>query len=274
MMSPDAKRDLQAWNIATLSCHQQHPGETHIRQPNQLLRLGRPAFLGGMARLFTCLRANVGAVKFATEGAAVQDPLSEWILGTIYHDGLPGAGIAANPTKGFAYFMQSARQGFPLGLLYAGGALIQGSGTAPNPKMGAALILRLAMHGVPLAMRIMGGLYLHGTGVPPDPQRALYWLKRAAAAGDPVSRQWLAAHQHAPVETGARSTPTSPEPHPGTQAQSAAASAPAVHAPVDHQQELEQLQRFWTLYFNASHAQVVDFGTPALVRPVGFGGAP
>ena len=276
-ITPDARQDVMALRVVDIACRQLQPGKPITLRPAtaaQSQALHGPSGVGATAAAFNCTRNYIGELNSARRGASLHDALSEWLLGGLYNTGVPGSGIAADPAKSFAYFMQSARQGFPQGLIAAGVALIEGHGTAPNAKMGAALVLRAAMQGVPLALRIMGELYLHGTGVPLDPQRAEVWLKDAAAEGDPQARQWLAAHQHAPVETGASSSLASPAAQPSTQAEPAAASAPAVHAPVDHQQELEQLQRFWTLYFNASHAQVVDFGTPALVQPVGFGGAP
>lgn len=270
MMSPAVQQDILAWRIAVVSCHQQHPGEASIAEPAQLRTLRKPAFLGGMAMLFYCLRVHgIGALKFARAGAAIHDPLSQFVLGELYSNGRPGTGVATDPAKSFAHFMLSARQGLPFGSFAAGLDLVQGSGAPRNPPAGAAWIRRAAVQGLPAAMRVMGVLYLHGVGVPPNHKVAVSWIKRAAAAGDQPSRQWLAA-QHAPAAASVSpSTPTSPAGRPSAPSESIAASTPA-----DHQQALQQLQQFWTLYFNASHARIMDFGAPALVEPVGFGGRP
>ena len=269
-MTPDVQQDLLAWQIAMVSCHQQHPGEASITQPAQLHTLRKPALLGGMAVFFYCLRVHgISTLRFARMGAAIHDPLSEFVLGELYRKARPGTGVAADPAKSYAYYLESARQGFPAGSLAVGIDLLHGRGTPPDPQAGATWIRRAAVEGLPVAMRAMGALYLHGVGVPPNHRLAVFWLRRAAAAGDQPSRQWLAA-QHAPAAaSGAPSTPPSAAGQPSAPSESTAASTP-----VDHQQELQQLQQFWTLYFNASHARIVDFGAPALVEPVGFGGRP
>ena len=277
-MSADAKQDLLAYRIAVTACRRIKPGIPELFVSSavhaQLQVLRRPSYLGAIAMMYYCAHDFSMVRKFADLGTSHHDPLSEWILGGMYYHGVPGAGVAADPTKAFAYFMQSARQGFPLGLVSAGMDLVHGEGTAPNPKKGAALVRLAAMQGNTIAMRDMGEFYLHGIGGPPNSQRAISWLSRAAAAGDSWSRRWLAAHHRPPVEAGAPSSAASVAPQPRAQPESITAAAPAAHAPVDHQQQLRELQQFWTLYFHASHARVVDFGAPALVQPVGFGGAP
>ncbi len=276
-MTPDARQDVTALGVVEIACRGLQPGKPITLRPAtaaQSQALHGPSGMGATAAAFNCTHNYIGELNSARRGAALHDALSQWILGELYSTGLPAAGIGADPAESFAYLMQSARQGFPQGLLAAGVALIEGQGTAANPKLGAALVLRAAMQGVPAALRVMGELYLHGIGVPFDPRRAEVWLKDAAAEGDPQARRWIAEHQHSSAAAGARSSAASAAPQPRAQADSTSASAPAGRAPVDHQQELEELQRFWTLYFKASHARVVDFGAPALVQPVGFAGPP
>jgi hypothetical protein len=100
--------------------------------------------------------------------------------------------------------------------------------------------------------------------VPPNDVKARKWITLAAAHGDIQARQWIASH---PANTVPPQTVASTPPQP------AAPRAPAAVTPsvADNQQTLQNLQRFWTLYFQASNAQVVDFGEPALVRPVEYG---
>lgn len=273
-MTPLAKRDVMALRLVQIACRNWKPGQPFTTRAATAAQSQALSGAGAAAASFNCMHNYIGELNWATRGASLHDPLSEWLLGGMYNSGVPGASVAADPAKAFAYFMRSARQGFPEGLMAAGIALLRGQGAAPNPKRGAALVLRAAQEGLPLAMRITGVLYMHGVGVPPDRQRAIFWIERAAAAGDPQARQWLATQHVSPTAAGSPSGSAVSPPQPSAQTQAAVASAPVVQTPVDHQQELRELQQFWTLYFQASHARVVDFGAPALVQPVGFGGAP
>ena len=99
-------------------------------------------------------------------------------------------------------------------------------------------------------------------GLPQNPDKAGYWFRKAAAQGLKPAIAALQRLQHPPPQVATVTTPP-PAPPPAP----AAVSTPIA----DNQQALQNLQRFWTLYFQASNAQVVDFGEPALVQPVSFG---
>ena len=274
-VTPLAREDIQAWQIALASCKQQQPGALRITEPPELRALRRPAFLGGMARLYACLhKSKVTVFRFARQGAQLGDPLSEFELGSLYMTGIPG--VPANPVSALHWHLQSAQQGFPLGEYMAGIDYLHGTGTAPNPQIAAFWIRRAADQGFVLAMAAMGELYVKGIGVPPSEAHARHWAKRAAAGGDMQARQWLASHP-APAQVAAAASPSNPSPNPSAQPASPpvpAARPAAVTTVADNQQTLQNLQRFWTLYFRASNARVVDFGEPALVRPVGYGTPP
>ena len=269
-MTPLVREDIRAWRIALASCKQQQPGA--LRIPPELHALRHPAFLGGMAVLYFCLReSKVAVFRFASQGARLRDPLSEYLLGSLYMTGIPG--VPANPVSALHWHLQSARQGFPFGEYMAGMDYLHGTGTAPNPQIAAFWIRAAADQGLVEAMRIMGALYLGGQGVPPSEAHARHWLKLAAARGDIPARQWLARHP-ALAQVAAAASPSNPSPNPAAQPASPsvpAARPAAVTGVADNQQTLQNLQRFWTLYFQASNAQVVDFGEPALVRPVEYG---
>ena len=274
-VTPLAREDIQAWQIATASCQQQQPSALRITEPPELRALQRPAYFGGMAVLYLCLhKSKVTAFGFARQGAQLRDPLSEYLLGSLYLSGIPG--VPANPVSALHWHLQSARQGFPFGEFMAGIDYLHGTGTAPNPQMAAFWIRCAADQGFVLAMAAMGELYVKGIGVPPSEAHARHWMKLAAARGNVPARQWLARHP-APAQVAAAASPSNPSPNPSAQPASPpvpAARPAAVTTVADNQQTLQNLQRFWTLYFQASNAQVVDFGEPALVRPVGYGTPP
>ena len=63
----------------------------------------------------------------------------------------------------------------------------------------------------------------------------------------------------------------SPAPSPASHV----APTPAAPAGATDNQQLDRsLQSFWQAYFQQSNAKLVEFGTPALVRPVSFAGPP
>ena len=271
-MTPLAKEDVQAVQIAQASCQQQQPGALSITGPPALRALSHPAFFGGMAWLYQCLhKPKVTVFRFARQGAQLGDPLSEYLLGSLYMTGIPG--VPANPVSALHWHLLSARQGFIFGEFQAGIDYLHGTGTVRNPQIAAFWIRRAAVHGFVLAMTTMGALYLNGVGVPPSEAHARHWLELAAARGSVAAQQWLARHP-APAQVAAMASPSNPSPNPAAQPASPpvpAARSAAVTRVADNQQVLQNLQRFWTLYFQASNAQVVDFGEPALVRPVGYG---
>ena len=198
--------------------------------------LPESAQLGGWALVLFCHRQLPRALRSANRGAKLNDPLSEAILGNIEGAGIPGM-LPANAVASFRWNLASARQGFPMG----------------EYQLGLDL--------------------WHGTGGPPDAPRAMRWMKRAAASGWQEAQRWLARHEtNSPLPRVAASTPAPP---PAVQPAVPEAGSPATAPPAtDGEQRLRSLERFWRLYFRASDAKVVDFGAPALVRPVQFGGPP
>ncbi len=120
-----------------------------------------------------------------------------------------------------------------------------------------ATIVQQAKQGDRRAEYNLGVLYEFGEdGLPKDPAKATYWYERAAAQKLKPAIAALQAMRHPQQAVIARPAP---------QAADATAAPPA-----DKERVAQSLQSFWDLYFRASIAQVVDFGAPALVRPVGF----
>ncbi|MHB1950720.1 MAG: tetratricopeptide repeat protein [Acidiferrobacteraceae bacterium] len=161
--------------------------------------------------------------------------------------------------------MQQANAGNPQAENILGADYDNGEGGLPlDPAKAAYWIKRSAKQGYAAAEYNMGWYYENGMdGLPKDLAKAAYWYRQCAAQNFLFCLARLRhVQQMAQQVTAATPPPVQPTAH-------------AVATPVaDHQQALQNLQRFWTLYFQASNAQVVDFGEPALVRPVGFGDTP
>ena len=182
--------------------------------------------------------------------------LAAWALGLT-------AQAHAQTTPNTAALMQQANAGnapaeYDLGVDYHRGE----DGLPQDPAKAAYWYEKSAEQGYARAEFNLGVYYYKGKGgLPQDPAKAVSWFRKAAAQGLKPAIAALQRLQHPPPQVA---TVTTPPPAP------AAVSTPVA----DNQQALQNLQRFWTLYFQASNAQVVDFGEPALVRPVSFGDAP
>ena len=182
--------------------------------------------------------------------------LAAWALGLT-------AQAHAQTTPNTAALMQQANAGnapaeYDLGVDYHRGE----DGLPQDPAKAAYWYEKSAKQGYARAEFNLGVYYYKGKGgLPQDPAKAVSWFRKAAAQGLKPAIAALQRLQHPPPQVA---TVTTPPPAP------AAVSTPVA----DNQQALQNLQRFWTLYFQASNAQVVDFGEPALVRPVSFGDAP
>ena len=185
--------------------------------------------------------------------------LAAWALGLT-------AQAHAQTTPNTATLMQQANAGNAQAECDLGIDYDYGKGGLPqDPAKATYWYEKSAKQGYAFAENNLGGDYNQGKdGLPQDPAKAIYWYREAAAHGFKPAIAALQRLQHPPQQAVATPPPAAAPP-----------PAPAARAPVaDNQQTLQALQRFWTLYFQASNAHVVDFGEPALVRPVGFGGAP
>ena len=186
---------------------------------------------------------------------------AETKLGYAYTEGL--GGLPKNPVEAVNWFRKAAAQGDPqaetiLGVDYANGE----GGLPKNPVEALKWFRKAVEQGYAPAEYNLGVCYDNGEGgLPKNPIEAVQWYRKAAAQGDQPAIAVLQRLQHTPQQAVAT-----------TSAVAAAPPAPVVRVPTsDNQQTLQNLQRFWTLYFQASNAQVVDFGEPALVQPVSYG---
>ncbi len=279
-MTVGIQADQQAMQSAAVACHHQQQREQSITTPPLLEQDAinhQPAFYGGMALLYACLHEPVRSVlRWATHGTLQGDALSEAILGSLYQSGIPGV-LAANPSKGVQLYLRSANQGLPLGERLLGNDYFHGAGVARSPENALFWWRKAAMQGDPAAEATVGLAYLHGIGVTSDAGMARKWIQQAADHGDQPAVAWLKQHPQTQALAAASAPPAQLPPRPVQPAAEVAttpqqAATAGVTAPIaDNQQTLRNLQHFWTQYFQASNAQLVDFGEPALVRPVGYG---
>ena len=170
----------------------------------------------------------------------------------------------AQTTPNTATLMQQANAGNAQAECDLGIDYDYGKGGLPqDPAKAAYWYEKSAKQGYARAEFNLGIDYYKGEdGLPQNPDKAGYWFRKAAAQGLKPAIAALQRLQHPPPQVATVTTPP-PAPPPAP----AAVSTPIA----DNQQALQNLQRFWTLYFQASNAQVVDFGEPALVQPVSFG---
>ena len=186
-------------------------------------------------------------------------------LGVMY---ATGQGVTPNLPRAVYWYQLAARQGFAqaqynLGMMYQ-----YGQGVTPNLPRAVHWYQLAARQGIAQAQYSLGFIYATGKGVTPNLPRAVYWFQLAARQGYKPAIKGLRVLQQLQRTAHARSLQSPAAPAPAG-AQRASTAFP-VH---DQQQSVRNLQRFWTLYFQAAHARLVDFGAPALVQPVSFAAA-
>ena len=187
-------------------------------------------------------------------------------LGNMY---ATGKGVTSNLPRAVHWTKLAARQGFAraqdnLGVMYA-----TSQGVTPNLPRAVHWFQLAARQGFAQAQNNLGFMYENGKGVTPNLPRAVHWYQLAARQGyKPAIKRLRALQQQLQRTAHARSLQSPAAPAPAG-AQRASTAFP-VH---DQQQSVRNLQRFWTLYFQAAHARLVDFGAPALVQPVSFAAA-
>ena len=191
--------------------------------------------------------------KAATQGYAP----AETNLGNAYFNGWDG--LRKNATQAVYWWEKAAAEGDAPAESNLGSAYLHGWGGLPkNAALAVHWYEKAAAQGGTGGEFNLGSAYLHGwNGLPKSGAQTDYWWAKAAAQGYKPAIVALQELQHRQQVAVAHSAPQ---------------SAP-VAPPADRQRVVQSLRSFWILYFRASNAQVLDFGAPALVRPVGFGGA-
>ena len=211
---------------------------------------------------------TVTTMQLAEQGI----PQAEYLLGVEYDNG--EYGLPKDPVRAVYWYMKSAVQGYRraearLGINYAVGR----GGLTKDMTKAVYWFTQSAAQGDQNGEYNLGVAFYYGYGgLPKDQSKALVLWKQSAAQGSPLAIAALQRLQHARQQVAEVPPSSAQRPAQSIAGLHVAPSAPTVAARVaDNQQALQNLRRFWTLYFQASNAQVVDFGEPALVQPVSFG---
>ena len=196
------------------------------------------------------------------------DPVAQLALGTMYES---GKGVTQSLPAAVHLFQLAARQGYPRAQSSLGYMYQYGKGVTQSLPTAVHLYQLAARQGYARAQCNLGNMYASGKGVTQSLPTAVHWFKLAAMQRYEPAIQALHALQQQMMQTAhaqpVRTATVAVAPR-------VSAAAPPVAPPVrDSQQQLQNLQQFWTLYFQAAHAHLVDFGAPALVQPVGFAAA-
>ena len=197
------------------------------------------------------------AVYWWEKAAARGYARGEFALGNAYF--FSWGGLPKSATQAVYWWEKAAAQGDATAESNLGSAYLHGWGGLPkNAALAVHWYEKAAAQGGTGGEFNLGSAYLHGwNGLPKSGAQTDYWWAKAAAQGYKPAIVALQELQHRQKVAVAHSAPQ---------------SAP-VAPPADRQRVVQSLRSFWILYFRASNAQVLDFGAPALVRPVGFGGA-
>ena len=178
--------------------------------------------------------------------------------------------MSQHNTGAFLQLQDAATQGDPAARTILGIVYESGQGVPQNLPLALHWYQLAAHQGYARAQDSLGFMYYKGKGVTQNLPLAVHWYQRAAQQGfEPAIESLRALQQQMRRTTHAQPVQT-PAAAPAPTVAQRASAAPPVH---DRQQSLRNLQRFWTLYFQAAHAHLVDFGAPALVQPVGFSAA-
>ena len=210
---------------------------------------------------------NTNAFRQLQDASRQGDSAAQTALGAMY---VTGQGVTPNLPRAVHWFQLAARQGdargqYNLGIMYAAG-----KGVTPDLPRAVHWFQLAARQGDARAQNNLGSMYATGKGVTPNLPRAVRWYQLAARQGyKPAIKRLRALQQQLQRTAHARPLPA-PAAAPAPAGAQRASTASPVH---DQQQSVRNLQRFWTLYFQAAHARLVDFGAPALVQPVSFAAA-
>ena len=272
---------------------------TAFAQPADAMTWARAVAL---ARAFVS-QHNRSAFVQLQDAATQGDPAAGTVLGVMYQN---GKGVTPNLPLAFHWYRLAAHQGYAPAQTNLGFMYQQGQGVTPNLPLAVHWYRLAAQQGDAVAQFNLGNMYNNGKGVTQNLPLAVHWYQLAAHQGYapaqdnlgimyakgrgvtqnfPTAVHWfqLAARQgykpaierlRALQQQMRRTAHAQPVQTPAAAPTPAVAQRASAAPPIpDRQQSLRNLQRFWTLYFQAAHAHLVDFGAPALVQPVGFSAA-
>jgi hypothetical protein len=124
------------------------------------------------------------ALSLFHEAAALGDAGAQGVLGSMYHQGVPAAGITQNYAEAARWYRKSAEQGHSFAQHYLGKLYNNGDGV-PQSFAEAAKWFELAAQNGHVASQVQIGLKLQfGEGVEQNFSTAANWFRRAADQGN------------------------------------------------------------------------------------------
>lgn len=127
---------------------------------------------------------SLAAARWSQVAAERGEPSAQFILGTLYADG-----IKPNPRQALKWYFAAASRGNVKAMHNLGVAFLSGQGVARDPANAIRWFRRAANLGYRDSAFDLGVLYERGEGASQDPQEALKWYDRASSAGDLQARQ-------------------------------------------------------------------------------------
>jgi hypothetical protein len=127
---------------------------------------------------------SLAAARWSLAAAERGEPSAQFILGTLYSEG-----IKPNPHQALKWFFAAASRGNVKAMHNLGVAFLSGQGVARDPENAVVWFRRAANLGYRDSAFDLGVLYERGEGVSQNPQEALKWYDRASSAGDLQARQ-------------------------------------------------------------------------------------
>ncbi len=172
---------IDATGSSSNSNYQKAAGD--VREMVALAAAGDPHAQAELASAY--LRGNgveqdpVAAIRWSEAGATQGDPNAQFILGSLYAQGLK-----ANPQLAFKWFSAAASQGHAKAMHNLAIAFLNGQGVAKDPVTAVRWLVKAANAGYRDSAFDLAVLYERGEGVPRDPKEALRWYNQAASLGD------------------------------------------------------------------------------------------
>ena len=160
-----------------------HRAASDIQETVALAAAGDPHAQAELASAY--LRGNgvdqdpVAAIRWSEAGATQGDPNAQFILGSLYAEGLK-----ANPQLAFKWFSAAAAQGHAKAMHNLAIAYLNGQGVAKNSVTAVRWLVKAANAGYRDSAFDLAVLYERGEGVPRDPTEALRWYNQAASLGN------------------------------------------------------------------------------------------
>jgi TPR repeat protein len=126
----------------------------------------------------------VAAARWSDEAAAQGDPTAQFILGTLYAEG-----IKPNARLAFDWFSAAASRGNVKAMHNLAIAYLNGTGVTQDSQAAAAWFEKAAAAGYRDSAFDLAVLYERGEGVAQSGPDALKWYDQAASFGDPEAMQ-------------------------------------------------------------------------------------